>query len=252
MKYRCKTCIRIHDNITYAGYYDPNIGGFLTQDSYRGEIREASTWNLYQYCHGNPINYTDPTGHKAKDVRSSITAKTVSIYIGVHLVMLGQYHTSIHIVAQPKSKFYKHKYFEKSTKDQKYSGSGKTVKYATIGAGPKGFPPKLVSSRNRPEDVKLNNKAEMIFVKSYTDTTMVNRLFMLERNYRTKSKKVNYALQPVRNGPVEGPGYNSNSFVSGLLIAAGIHIPRAPKKSVPGFSVPMARYHFGFKTISPR
>ena len=65
MKYRCKTCIRIHDNITYAGYYDPNIGRFLTQDSYKGEIREANTWNLYAYCHGNPINFIDPTGHDA-------------------------------------------------------------------------------------------------------------------------------------------------------------------------------------------
>ncbi len=66
MKYRCKTCIRIHDNITYAGYYDPNIGRFLTQDSYRGEIKEPDTWNLYAYTAGNPINYTDPTGHRAR------------------------------------------------------------------------------------------------------------------------------------------------------------------------------------------
>ncbi len=47
------------------GLCDPSDGRFLTQDSYRGEQTDAGTWNLYQYCAGNPINYTDPTGHAA-------------------------------------------------------------------------------------------------------------------------------------------------------------------------------------------
>ena len=47
----------------FARYYDPVTFRMLSQDSYRGEKTDPSTWNLYAYCASNPINYTDPTGH---------------------------------------------------------------------------------------------------------------------------------------------------------------------------------------------
>ena len=46
-----------------ARYYDPEAGIFLTQDSYRGEYNDPLSLNLYAYCKGNPITYTDPSGH---------------------------------------------------------------------------------------------------------------------------------------------------------------------------------------------
>lgn len=46
-----------------ARYYSPGDSVFLSQDTYRGEKLEPSTWNLYGYCGGNPINYVDPSGH---------------------------------------------------------------------------------------------------------------------------------------------------------------------------------------------
>jgi RHS repeat-associated protein len=46
-----------------ARYYNPNIGRFITQDTYRGNIYEPWTQNLYTYCNNNPVNYVDPTGH---------------------------------------------------------------------------------------------------------------------------------------------------------------------------------------------
>ena len=46
-----------------ARYYDPDTGNFLTQDTYRGSRSRTETLNLYGYCAGNPINYTDPSGH---------------------------------------------------------------------------------------------------------------------------------------------------------------------------------------------
>ncbi|MDR1700624.1 MAG: hypothetical protein LBR68_05480 [Lachnoclostridium sp.] len=58
----------IYDKLTEdyylnARYYDPENGRFLTEDSYRGEMTEANTWNLYMYTAGNPINFVDPSGH---------------------------------------------------------------------------------------------------------------------------------------------------------------------------------------------
>ncbi len=46
-----------------ARYYSPETGNFLTQDTYRGDRSRTHTLNLYGYCAGNPISYTDPSGH---------------------------------------------------------------------------------------------------------------------------------------------------------------------------------------------
>ncbi|OLR58404.1 hypothetical protein BHF70_01445 [Anaerostipes sp. 494a] len=51
-----------------ARYFNPEDGRFLTEDTYRGEVNEPDTWHLYAYCKNNPVNYTDPSGHKAKRV----------------------------------------------------------------------------------------------------------------------------------------------------------------------------------------
>ncbi len=45
-----------------ARYYDPATGRFISQDSYRGDAEVF--WHLYAYCDGDPVNCTDPTGHK--------------------------------------------------------------------------------------------------------------------------------------------------------------------------------------------
>ena len=46
-----------------ARYYDPNLGRFTTEDSYWGEDGNPLSLNRYTYCHNDPIQYVDPTGH---------------------------------------------------------------------------------------------------------------------------------------------------------------------------------------------
>ena len=46
-----------------ARYYDMVKGNFLTEDSYLGDIRKPLTLNRYSYCIGNPLFYSDPSGH---------------------------------------------------------------------------------------------------------------------------------------------------------------------------------------------
>jgi RHS repeat-associated protein len=46
-----------------ARYYSPNSGRFMSRDTYDGRDAEPATLNHYGYTHGNPVNYTDPSGH---------------------------------------------------------------------------------------------------------------------------------------------------------------------------------------------
>ncbi|WP_083189831.1 RHS repeat domain-containing protein [Orenia metallireducens] len=50
-----------------ARYYDPEIGRFVTEDSYRGELDKPQTQHLYIYVTNNPLRYTDPSGNSRRD-----------------------------------------------------------------------------------------------------------------------------------------------------------------------------------------
>jgi|GEM_PF-835263 len=46
-----------------ARYYDPEVGRFISEDSYEGTIANPLSLNLYTYCYNDPISYIDPSGH---------------------------------------------------------------------------------------------------------------------------------------------------------------------------------------------
>lgn len=48
-----------------ARYYDSHAGTFLTEDSYPGSLTDPLSQNRYAYVQNNPVNYTDPSGHRA-------------------------------------------------------------------------------------------------------------------------------------------------------------------------------------------
>lgn len=54
-----------------ARYYSPADQTFLTQDTYRGSRSGTATLNYYAYCAGNPVSYTDPSGHVFRGIVSA-------------------------------------------------------------------------------------------------------------------------------------------------------------------------------------
>lgn len=43
--------------------YKPELGRFISEDTYEGDISNPLSLNLYTYVHNNPLRYIDPTGH---------------------------------------------------------------------------------------------------------------------------------------------------------------------------------------------
>lgn len=46
-----------------ARYYNPEIGRFMQEDTYHGNVQSTSSLNLYNYCASNPVTLEDGTGH---------------------------------------------------------------------------------------------------------------------------------------------------------------------------------------------
>ncbi|EAO9488552.1 RHS repeat-associated core domain-containing protein, partial [Salmonella enterica] len=46
-----------------ARYYDPSLGRFISEDTYKGQVDNPLSLNRYTYVENNPLRYKDPTGH---------------------------------------------------------------------------------------------------------------------------------------------------------------------------------------------
>jgi len=57
-----------------ARYFDPQLGRFLTQDSYLGQIDNPPSLHRYFYGHENPTTYLDADGHSATAVGGALGA----------------------------------------------------------------------------------------------------------------------------------------------------------------------------------
>ncbi len=59
-----------------ARYYDPALGCFLTRDTYLNQ-------KPYAYCDGDPVNFSDPTGHKKKKNPLKTIVATIGAALGI-------------------------------------------------------------------------------------------------------------------------------------------------------------------------
>ncbi len=50
-----------------ARWYDPNIGRFINEDTYEGNVTNPLSLNLYTYVENNPLRYIDPSGHNIQE-----------------------------------------------------------------------------------------------------------------------------------------------------------------------------------------
>jgi len=72
-----------------ARFYDPSVGRFMSADTIVPSLTDSQAFNRYSYARGNPIIYTDPTGHSFWSVLGSIFG-TIFNAIGAALAMLGR------------------------------------------------------------------------------------------------------------------------------------------------------------------
>jgi RHS repeat-associated protein len=46
-----------------ARYYKPELGRFISEDTYKGSLWNPQSQNGYAYVHNNPLRFIDPSGH---------------------------------------------------------------------------------------------------------------------------------------------------------------------------------------------
>ena len=63
-----------------ARYYSPGTGSFLTRDTLDQNGSGAIAYNPYLYANGNPVTFTDPTGH-AVGLTQSDVAQTGGVWL---------------------------------------------------------------------------------------------------------------------------------------------------------------------------
>jgi len=99
-------CGELFDHIlgwTYlrARYYDPRVGRFNRLDPFFGNLSDPQSLHKYTYCHGDPVNFTDPSGlftlvqsMAIGGILSGLTALSIGTFIGHKWGGSSWYHAS--------------------------------------------------------------------------------------------------------------------------------------------------------------
>jgi RHS repeat-associated protein len=197
----------------YRGY-SPALGRWISRDP----IGEAGGLNVYAYVFNNAISYADPLA--------------LDVYVGEHWVVPGLNHTAIVLRPNNPSDFVGNDLF-KGGNQATLSGQPSWVPNANSLYG------NLVTSRNYPGDNpgtdcekgKLKNLTLVPTPPGMTDTEFINAVIDAANSYQNN---LPYA-------PITSEGwwwYNSNSYTSGVLRAAGATPPSLPGLQ-PGYNYPI-------------
>ena len=184
------------------------------------DLNNRLTLNEYLYALGNPLRWVDPDGRR--------------VTIWTQAVVHGIYHASVHIVPENQD-LYKN--------DSNFIPGPDGKIFATLGAGPSFlFTGSLVSKPDRQRDIDIsikNLETLPLNIPFGTEDLIISKLFRLDKNYNDDLPYQAFPT-PLNNG------YNSNSYVSGLLNTAGIDIPLLNLQiNLPGFDKPVPASNFG-------
>lgn len=218
----------VHSGLIYMQqrHYDPVAMRFMSVDPVHVDTRSGGNFNRYWYANNNPYTFVDPDGREVR--------------LQWHPVFGSSNHTLLRITPDNQQAY---------SDDARFSNVDSTgQRYATLGAGPVWG--RLQSDVNRSSDAAPHEGGIVIQTPSgYAgEDGFISKLFEADRNY---GDNLDYDLFPAAEGQgsifIPDDGYNSNSYVSGLLGATGASAPNPPV-SVPGYDKPVPAREFEPRT----
>ena len=194
---------------------------------YRAVEARQQYYKIFAMCYQDTYDYS-----YGKDVLAFLGVHEVKYIIGT-----GRYHKCIVIFLSSSAMNFFEDRFEVN------SAYGGSLQYVTIGAESR-IEGNLIAELNRISDSDLEMKVEMQLL-SISDVAGINGLFALIDHYNACPIVLKYNFSPENTG---GQAFNTNSFTSGLLVAAGIEA-QAPSFNVPGWNNPVPKAIFNFEAI---
>jgi RHS repeat-associated protein len=192
-------------------YYDPVSGRFTQEDP----IGLAGGLNLYGFAGGDPVNFSDPFGLRAD-----------SIVVQTHVVLGRWSHASIRITPDDQDAWANDPRFQRG-EDGRLSV---TLGAEGISCIPAGMC--LVSDLNRPTDAAPHSGNTVVDLDGRDENSVIRALLRTDAAY---GDNLGYSAFP-RSG---GLRYNSNSYVSGVLRAAGLNVVAPTGVRLPGWNQPI-------------
>jgi hypothetical protein len=205
-------------------------------DTFYVFVRQFGASHYEGFVEGPPAPKSSPATPAGTQVQIEATQGTSFLEFGVritsHLVQspFRFMHTAIEIVPEDQDWCRNHS-------DQETLGTC----YFTISAGPTsligGY---LGSDLNRPSDNPANNDTIINIdpPDGMTEAQLIDLLLQSDQNFNDNS--LDYEYFPLS----WTDGHNSNSYVSGLLAAAGITAPALDASDYPGWSKPVPSENF--------